>query len=1497
MTSPFNPDDYFSSGFDPNSYLKDSTPTTITTPAAKNNNPGNLRSGPNGFKKFNSAQEGYDALVADIAAKQAGKTSTGLNGDSTLGDFFKIYAPASDSNDPVHYAQVVSSRLGKDPATKLGSVDPHELAQRIAEFEDTPNWNSIKGSINSSGVTSQNPQTNQSQFNPENYFKPTPLATPGPIPTPNTGIPELTGALSGLSNIGNNIWNAGGKIISDIKADPWGSLLQGPQSVRTAIKSAVQSTADQSIGQSIKGIWDSFSQPIVNSVDLLENQLRGIPAYQKVEQAFFPGADVSSRLTDTERQQKASQIVPMLAALAAGSVAGKYVGAAAKSDEALSLVGAKDFSSISGALDQLPNAAKVDILGLARSGVGDVIKKGAAEGITGGLTASLLEAHADGQDALNSAFSYGIAGGMLGTVFEVGKLGSTVGIKPSALKSYDANETLNTAIKSSIARTMVQDFTGEAAIAGMKDLTKGVDIVSMYKNRMNPDASKVITGLPSVTNETLLDPTIGNYKTPNGDWNVLVQNSESPKFSSDQVSQFSKEGYITGEQVNWKGSNFIYEGKSTADNLKLRNPITGKMRYTSEDNVVRPEKMTIFTKDANGNWADPLSNPDPTTSSETEITDFNKDWKDLQSQLSQPDRDMMEANQLRFQINARENQTDAAYVLAANGNYTDNGFIKSISDPSVKVPYSSVSDIHDYVNSLMKTPDATDLIKNIQGKVVPDLAALQGAGNASLTVPPTGEVGLTRRTFDKANLSVVNGIFKLVPVSQLLASLDRTFPKSALSVSSHFSALEDATRQADAIRTPYIARARVFLQPLMDADATTRDLAYKYANTISHDEFLDTGLSGKAPTPLTLKYGEDLASSSTSDDRFIANRYASEKAWNDQRLATGKIDATDHAKAMDIVNKYINDGSPVTADQLNIVKTLDEIRKKPKDVVSLLEVLTHADAINNPDQFMSRSDFAKVNNISPDIINAVRQQDILYRGLAAEFGIENPLTRYVPVMTKYLGHSLLDADKMRVYQMGTDEQAMFAHSLSRTGYTDPDVIIKDMPLLFTRYMNDGLRNKYINPILAKMRNEVKDLADAKDPNAEVLSNLVSHIENQSRGYINPMDRLGEQASADHIGMITGDKANASSLPNLWTKYFAFKGLGFRTVVGMRHLNAVVENAAMLFGAGFTKDFVGNMVAGFKQGSELSESGLTPSNNIGQSVGGIEPTGVRGKISSGINSAIDASFKATLLPTVYKIMHATSYITATKRIGSALVDLSKKVITEDQFNKRLQLDLYTPADRSTFSSLINEKRDYQGATDFLARRTGEMLVGNFSKINNPMAYSSNFGKMAGQFGQWKSWQLQNLMNAVSSGDKISRAKRMGYILGTSAVAAGASAALGVNMYNWALYDTRSMFDFLDNPGLATGAAAIGSNMLPDESPLLQFLSAYSDARSPTSPSRKFSAQKLNSMMIPLPSGLSDAVEAATRAANGDPFPVWGFRLMGGQVNTQDYLKPGFNLFDF
>jgi len=99
----------------------------------RNNNPGNIRYnlfvnqylggslGIGGFAKWETYEHGLDALIGLLTWAAQGKIRN-YKPDMTLVDFFNVYAPSSDNNNPDAYADFVAKKLSVDPNEKIKNL-------------------------------------------------------------------------------------------------------------------------------------------------------------------------------------------------------------------------------------------------------------------------------------------------------------------------------------------------------------------------------------------------------------------------------------------------------------------------------------------------------------------------------------------------------------------------------------------------------------------------------------------------------------------------------------------------------------------------------------------------------------------------------------------------------------------------------------------------------------------------------------------------------------------------------------------------------------------------------------------------------------------------------------------------------------------------------------------------------------------------------------------------------------------------------------------------------------------------------------------------------------------------------------------------------------------------------------------------------------------------------------------------------------------------------
>ena len=117
--------------------------------ASRNNNPGNLKfnqqikstgKDDDGFAKFGTADDGWNALYAQIDGAKRGTTPNYIRDDYTLSEFIHKYAPPENEqgeviNDTETYLSNLENWLDVDGSTKLKDINTKQLANAIARQE------------------------------------------------------------------------------------------------------------------------------------------------------------------------------------------------------------------------------------------------------------------------------------------------------------------------------------------------------------------------------------------------------------------------------------------------------------------------------------------------------------------------------------------------------------------------------------------------------------------------------------------------------------------------------------------------------------------------------------------------------------------------------------------------------------------------------------------------------------------------------------------------------------------------------------------------------------------------------------------------------------------------------------------------------------------------------------------------------------------------------------------------------------------------------------------------------------------------------------------------------------------------------------------------------------------------------------------------------------------------------------------------------------------
>ena len=282
----------------------------MQTLAVANQNPGNLKNPATGsFQSFSDPLDGKAALYNDLTAKMTGTSKTGLNGNSSLLDFAKTYAPAGDNNDPAQYAANIANKMGISPDDKIGTLMPRidDFASAVASNEDPSAKYTPHKSLQISGF---NPKPYSSAINEVDYSNLTPTTDTSKPQTQGLGQEligrtsqagqaiqnTISGKINPVSGVIQTVGAAAGAVNDVVGAGL--ELIPGVKWLEQQLGQGVGKLAQTPVGQSVVKSIQGFQKEhpeLSDDISAGFNIATAIPIFRGLAAVKELGADAISQ--------------------------------------------------------------------------------------------------------------------------------------------------------------------------------------------------------------------------------------------------------------------------------------------------------------------------------------------------------------------------------------------------------------------------------------------------------------------------------------------------------------------------------------------------------------------------------------------------------------------------------------------------------------------------------------------------------------------------------------------------------------------------------------------------------------------------------------------------------------------------------------------------------------------------------------------------------------------------------------------------------------------------------------------------------------------------------------------------------------------------------------------------------------------------------------------------------------------------------------------------
>lgn len=393
----------------------------------------------------------------------------------------------------------------------------------------------------------------------------------------------------------------------------------------------------------------------------------------------------------------------------------------------------------------------------------------------------------------------------------------------------------------------------------------------------------------------------------------------------------------------------------------------------------------------------------------------------------------------------------------------------------------------------------------------------------------------------------------------------------------------------------------------------------------------------------------------------------------------------------------------------------------------------------------------------------------------------------------------------------------FVSDLQRVG--EMSEIDRDPISVLMRYFNTGFGERHLAQPLQAARFELNNIAK-RNPQwgPQVKETVTNNYVNELRGI--PKDEVAlTKGFFDKLlnGLGIHGVSGSRDIVNTVLSLSSSSALGFRPMQAARDLASFLGMYTVRFGsvragrmlntinkwtpkqlyeagilesppetvAGLSHDMFG----GPQVARELAEQGIIPTNNPIRVLSAAEQQqtqllGGAGKFRRGVQQLADVGMNWSFQHTVYQWAHAATYLESLEHTSNVLTDLSLGGTNKTSAYKKLSLSTYDRAVQVQFDRMVTGG-DFEAAAKMLAQTTAAETIPTFGLANAPMGWTSNVGRLFGQFGFYPTWARSQVSRMLLQGtlrDRMAAAARLGVVTGATKAASG---LLGLSFVSWYL----------------------------------------------------------------------------------------------------------------